>query len=162
MRRFEYVLTFVRPAGVKDDAPAYAPGLKASTLLTPAGPVTRMVSQPGARAVLRTTATVGPDGKLFFETGTVDFGGGATLAYATIGTGVLGDCADPAYKAGTVMWRVTGGTGAFAGATGTITSNFLLGFDAGKSALTSELIDHHFGVVFLPAAKPAGRKRATR
>jgi hypothetical protein len=159
MRRFEYVLTFTRPAGVKDTGPAYAPGLAVSTRMTAAGPVSRFTSRPGTRAVLNTTAQVSPDGTLFFESGTIDFGGGATLEYQTIGTGVLGDCADPAYKAGTVMWRITKGAGFFAGATGNITSNFLLGYDTAKQALTSELIDHHFGVIFLPEIKTARSRR---
>ena len=41
------------------------------------------------------------------------------------------------------MWRVTGGEGQFAGASGLITSNFFVGDDL---AVT----DHHFGVLFVP------------
>jgi hypothetical protein len=40
------------------------------------------------------------------------------------------------------MFRIDGGDGQFAGASGYITSNFLIG-----EALT--VTDHHFGVIFL-------------
>jgi hypothetical protein len=42
-----------------------------------------------------------------------------------------------------VMWRIDEGTGQFAGASGLITSNFLV--DAGLG-----VVDHHFGVLLLP------------
>jgi hypothetical protein len=41
------------------------------------------------------------------------------------------------------MWRIDGGEGQFAGATGLITSNFFVGAD-----LT--VTDHHVGVILLP------------
>ncbi len=151
MRSFTYVLRFVRPAGVADDAPAIAESADVSTVIGVRGVRSGIVAVPGGKAVLNTTATVGPDGALFFETGTICFGSGDdALSYQSIGAGVLGDCADPRYKAGTVMWKVTAGTGFFQGATGNITSNFLLGYDVAAKALTSELIDHHFGLLFLP------------
>jgi hypothetical protein len=40
------------------------------------------------------------------------------------------------------MWRVEGGEGQFADATGLITSNFTL-------SATGEVIDNHFGVIFV-------------
>ena len=42
-----------------------------------------------------------------------------------------------------MSWRVEGGEGQFAGASGLITSNFFVGEDL---AVT----DHHLGVLFLP------------
>jgi hypothetical protein len=41
------------------------------------------------------------------------------------------------------MWRVKGGEGHFAGASGLITSNFFVGENF-------EVTDHHFGVIFVP------------
>ncbi len=42
-----------------------------------------------------------------------------------------------------MAWRIEGGEGQFAGASGLITSNFFVG---GTLAVT----DHHFGVILLP------------
>jgi hypothetical protein len=113
------------------------------------------------------TATVGPDGLSgtlapatggegtfasevtftgdtgFQEVGTIAFGDGNVLRFSTVGSGHLGASADPTRKHGTVMWRVDGGDGQFAGASGFITSNFLVGEDL-------SVTDHHFGVLFLP------------
>jgi hypothetical protein len=41
------------------------------------------------------------------------------------------------------MWRIESGEGQFAGASGLITSNFFVGAQG-------EVIDHHFGVIFVP------------
>lgn len=78
----------------------------------------------------------------FQETGTIMFGAGNVVRFSTVGSGYLGGSADAARKHGTVMWRVDGGEGQFAGATGLITSNFFVGADL---AVT----DHHFGVLFV-------------
>jgi hypothetical protein len=79
----------------------------------------------------------------FVESGTIGFGEGHALRFSTVGAGHLDASADPARKHGTVMWRVDGGDGQFAGASGLITSNFFVGDD-----LT--VTDHHFGVILLP------------
>ena len=63
------------------------------------------------------------------------------LHFSTVERGYLGDSADPKLKSGAVMWRVDGGEGQFAGASGYITSNFTLS-DAG------EVTDNQFGVIF--------------
>jgi hypothetical protein len=78
----------------------------------------------------------------FQETGTIMFGAGNVVRFSTVGSGYLGGSADPARKHGTVMWRVDGGEGQFAGATGLITSNFFVGADL-------SVTDHHFGVLFV-------------
>lgn len=78
----------------------------------------------------------------FQEVGTIGFGEGHLLHFSTVGGGYLEASADPTRKHGTVMWRVDGGEGQFAGATGFITSNFFVSED-----LT--VTDHHFGVIFL-------------
>ena len=51
------------------------------------------------------------------------------------------------------MWRVEGGEGQFAGASGLITSNFLV-------EKSGELIDHHVGVLFIPETGDAPEGRA--
>ena len=79
----------------------------------------------------------------FLEKGTIRFGDRNNLLhFSTVEHGYLGDSADPKLKSGTVMWRVDGGEGQFAGASGYITSNFTLS-DAG------EVTDNHFGVIFV-------------
>jgi hypothetical protein len=42
------------------------------------------------------------------------------------------------------MWKVDSGTGAFAGATGAITTNFLV------NIVTQELIDNQLHLIYLP------------
>jgi len=79
----------------------------------------------------------------FLEKGTIRFGDGNNrLHFSTVEHGYLGDSPDPKLKSGAVMWRVDGGEGQFAGASGYITSNFTLS-DAG------EVTDNHFGVIFV-------------
>jgi hypothetical protein len=79
----------------------------------------------------------------FQEVGMIAFGDGHRVWFGTVGSGYLGASADPARKHGTVMWQVEGGEGQFAGVSGLITSDFIVGDDL---AIT----DHHFGVLFLP------------
>ena len=79
----------------------------------------------------------------FLETGTIGFGDGNRLTFATVGSGYLAPSADPRRKHGTVMWKVDRGEGQFAGASGLITSNFFV-----DEAL--RVVDHHFGVLLLP------------
>jgi hypothetical protein len=64
------------------------------------------------------------------------------LRFSTIGEGFLGKSPDPKVQHGSVMWRVDGGEGQFAGASGIITSNFTL-------SATGEVTDNHFGVIFV-------------
>ena len=79
----------------------------------------------------------------FQEVGTIGFGEGNTLRFSTVGSGYLAPSADPGRKHGAVTWRVEGGDGQFAGATGLITSNFFVDDRLG-------VVDHHFGVLLLP------------
>jgi hypothetical protein len=79
----------------------------------------------------------------FTEKGTIRFGERNNLLhFSTVEHGYLGESADPKLKSGAVMWRVDGGEGQFAGASGYITSNFTLS-EAG------EVTDNHFGVIFV-------------
>ncbi len=79
----------------------------------------------------------------FQEVGTIGFGEGHELRFSTVGRGYLGPSAGPGRKHGAVTWRVEGGEGQFAEASGLITSNFFVDDRLG-------VVDHHFGVLLLP------------
>jgi hypothetical protein len=69
----------------------------------------------------------------FTETGTVRLGAaGDEIDIAAVSDGTLGPSADPNLLHGAVCYSVRGGRGRFAGATGLITSNFLLHPAAGE------------------------------
>jgi hypothetical protein len=79
----------------------------------------------------------------FTESGSISFGeGDDTLNFSTVGQGELIPSADPKEMSGAVTWKVDSGEGQFAGASGYITSNFLVS-DQG------EVTDYHFGLIFL-------------
>jgi len=83
------------------------------------------------------------DESTFLETGTIAFGNnGHRLRFSTVGQGHLGSSADPTLKHGAVSWRVDGGEGQFAGASGLITSNFFV-------SDSLKVTDNHFGVIFV-------------
>ena len=82
----------------------------------------------------------------FTETGTISFGEDEhVLRFSTQGQGHMGPSADEKYSAGVVTWKVEGGEGQFSGASGYITSNFIVTEDG-------EITDYQFGVVFLKQA----------
>jgi hypothetical protein len=60
----------------------------------------------------------------FIESGTLSFGHGTTLTFSTFGNAAIGASAAPKIAAGAAIWKVTGGTGQFKGATGYVTGNF--------------------------------------
>ncbi|HEY7151494.1 MAG TPA: hypothetical protein VH391_07415 [Solirubrobacterales bacterium] len=70
--------------------------------------------------------------------------GEAALDFATVSDGTLGPSADPDVAHGSVMWRIEKGRGRFEGATGLITSNFLL------RPASGEVDERQVAVVFLP------------
>ncbi len=81
----------------------------------------------------------------FAETGTLALGGeDDELDVVTVGEGTLGPSAQPELLHGSVIWRIAEGRGRFAGASGLITSNFLL------RPATGEVEDWQVGVVFVP------------
>ena len=97
---------------------------------------------PGGKAEFESEVTLTGDTS-FLEKGSIRFGDGNNrLHFSTIEHGYLGDSADPKLKSGAVMWRVDGGEGQFAGASGYITSNFTL-------SDTGEVTDNQFGVIFV-------------
>ena len=65
------------------------------------------------------------------------------MQIAALGEGTLGPCADPDLLHGVVAYRITGGAGRFEGASGLITSNFLL------APATGEFEERQVAVVFV-------------
>jgi hypothetical protein len=80
----------------------------------------------------------------FTETGTISADGQDELKIETVGEGTLAPSADPELMHGSVIWRITQGQGRFQGASGLITSNFLL------TPATGAVDEQQVAVVFLP------------
>ena len=133
---------------------------------TPASPDGSVLAVTATAASVILATTVGPDGMAsdlrpaaggeaefaaeltitgetsFQEVGTIAFGHGHRLRFATVGSGYLGFGPDPALRHGGVVWRVEGGEGQFAGASGLITAHVVVAEDL-------SVIGHHLGVIFL-------------
>jgi hypothetical protein len=78
----------------------------------------------------------------FQQSGTIAFATGRhQLRFSSVGSGHLGPTPEAEHRHGAAIWRVDGGDGQFAGASGLIVSNFFV-TDAG------EITDYHFGVIF--------------
>jgi hypothetical protein len=147
MKQIIYVMQF----GGKAAPGASANVLKASTSAS-SNTVTTLVGKDsvqgkiepvaGGTAQFESEVTITGDTS-FLEKGTIRFGDGNNrLHFSTVGPGYLGDSADAKLKSGAVMWRVDGGEGQFAGASGYITSNFTL-------SDTGDVTDNQFGVIFV-------------
>lgn len=78
----------------------------------------------------------------FTETGEITFPEG-TLRFSTEGYGLITPSADERKQHGRVSWSIDGGSGAFAGASGFILSNFTVSDEA-------KVTDSQAAVVFLP------------
>jgi hypothetical protein len=79
----------------------------------------------------------------FVESGRIRYGAAGSLTFRTMGQGVRGPSGIPGRVVGAVIWEVTGGDGAFAGATGLITSNFAV-------EATGEVVDDQVAQLVLP------------
>lgn len=82
-------------------------------------------------------------GGTFKEWGNIAYGRAGRVRFTTVGQGVLGPSGIGGLQRGAVIWDVTDGDGAFAGATGLITSNFTVD---GAGAV----VDNHVAQLFLP------------
>lgn len=125
------------------------------TTLGAAGVQGRVQSAAGASASFHSEIEVG-DGGAFLESGRIRYGRAGSLTFQTVGRGTLGPSGLEEIQQGAVIWEVTGGDGAFAGATGLITSNFTV--DA-----QGKVVDNQFAQLFLPdrlSARPAARAPA--
>ena len=148
MRQLIYAMRF---AGRAEPMGAVGGALKAATS-APSSRLTTTVGEdgltgtlepvPGAEATFESEVTFTGETS-FQEAGTIGFGAGHRLRFATVGSGHLAPCADPARGQGAAMWRVEGGEGQFAGAGGLIPPNFFVDAALG-------VVDHHFGVLLLP------------
>jgi hypothetical protein len=99
--------------------------------------------RPSAEGQAAFESTVTLTGESTFqESGTIAFGPGHRLRFTTIGHGHLGPSPQPGTMHGSVMWRVDGGEGQFAGAQGLITSNFTF-------TESGDVVDTHCGVLWL-------------
>jgi hypothetical protein len=148
MKQLIYVMQFKGGAAPKAGAAGVikastsAPSCNVSSIVGPEGIAGTMQSASGGRATFESEVTMTGDTS-FGEIGTIRFGEkNHSLRFSTVGQGYLNKSADPGLQHGSVMWRVDGGEGQFAGASGLITSNFTL-------SATGEVTDNHFGLIFV-------------
>jgi hypothetical protein len=120
-----------------------APSQVIRTVLGDGGVESRVEPIDGEHAVLESRVERFADGS-FVEDGTITYGLAGTVSFATVGRGTVGPSPMPGWVHGAVMWSVTGGDGWFTGATGLITSNFIVSADG-------EVVDNHFTRIYLPA-----------
>lgn len=129
---------------------ASAPSCTHQTQLADDGIAARFFfGDSGDEALLESRLLVDEEGT-FSAVATIDFGHGHRLWGRTLDNGRLAGSADEHLRHGTATIHIVGGTGQFAGATGRITSNFVL-------SDTGDLTDNQLGMVFL---QPDGRPTA--
>ena len=148
MRELVFALEFRGRAGPvpgsesKRQARTIAPSQTLSTVLEREGVRARIEAMGGESAVLESRVERFGDGS-FVEDGTIAYGSAGTVAFETIGRGWVAPAPLPGWVVGGVVWSITAGDGAFAGARGLITSNFTVSVDG-------EVIDDHFARLYLP------------
>jgi len=119
-----------------------SPSCALTTVVGPEGVHGSVQPAAGGKASFESEVTVTGETS-FLESGSIRFGdGNHRLRFSTVGQGYLADSPEPKLKSGAVMWRVDGGEGQFAGASGYITSNFTMD-DAGH------VTDNQFGVIYV-------------
>ena len=113
-----------------------------STVIGETGVSATVEAVYGEKATFESEATFTSQSS-FQETGTITYGaGGHQLHFSTVGEGTIGPSTEPTLQRGSVMWRIEIGTGQFEGATGFITSNFIV-------EAQGNVIDNQLAVVFL-------------
>jgi hypothetical protein len=118
-----------------------SPGSRITSTLSSAGLAGTIEAIDGGAATF--TSEVRMTGETSFdETGTITFGESHHLRFSTVGEGYIAPSPQDGLMHGVVSWRVEGGEGQFAGASGLITSNFTLSADG-------QVTDHHFGVLWV-------------
>ena len=148
MREVVFALEFRGRAGPvpgsksKRQARSTAPSQTLSTVLEGEGVRTGVEVMAGESAVLESRVERFDDGS-FVEAGTIAYGTAGTVAFETIGRGWVAPAPRAGWVVGGVLWTITTGDGAFAGARGLITSNFTVSGDG-------EVIDDHFTRLYLP------------
>jgi hypothetical protein len=148
MKQVIYAMQFKGSAAPKTgasgvmEASTTSPSCTLSSIVGPGGVTGALLPVPGGKASFQSEVTLTGETS-FTETGTIRFGdSNHALRFSTVGQGFLGKSLDAALQHGSVIWRVDGGEGQFAGASGLITSNFTL-------SATGEVIDNHFGLIFV-------------
>ena len=127
------------------------PGKEGAREARTTAPVDRLVAFAGADwlrphvaaepAVLEARVQRSPDGT-FVEEGTITYGTAGMITFETVGRGWVEPGPESTATVGTVMWRVVDGKGAFAGATGLITSNFTV-------SGAGDVVDNHMVRMFV-------------
>jgi hypothetical protein len=120
-----------------------APSQSWRTVIGPGGVSGAVDTLPGESAVLESRVERAPDGS-FVEDGTITYGGAGSISFDTVGRGFVGPAPEGQGSHGVVMWRITRGDGALAGAQGLITSNFTVSPDG-------VVTDDHVVRLYLPA-----------
>lgn len=147
MRQVNYAMVFTG-AGDDEIAPGHvrarstAPSASLISRVGPAGLDYALVPAEGEDALFESEVKF-MGGTAFDEWGTITFGAGNRIHFQTIGEGYLAPAAEQGVQHGTVMWEVTAGEGAFDGASGLITSNFMV-------RPNGTVDDYQFGVLWLP------------
>ena len=148
MRELVFALEFRGRAGPvpgsesKRQARSTAPSQTLSTVLEREGVRALVEAMAGDSAVLESRVERFGDGS-FVEDGTIAYGTAGSVAFETIGRGWVAPAPRAGWVVGGVLWTITTGDGAFAGARGLITSNFTVSADG-------EVIDDHFARLYLP------------
>jgi hypothetical protein len=148
MRQLIYAMQFRGTVAPETNG---APNVLRATTIAPSGSIASAVAAeglttttdavPGADAEFESEVTMISESS-FQEKGTITFGRGHRLHFSTVGQGYLGASPLSSLRHGAAIWRVEGGEGQFADATGLITSNFTVGE-------LGELVDWQFGVIFV-------------
>lgn len=112
-----------------------------STRITADGVRAELDEVDGDAATLEARVQRFGDGT-FVEEGAIVYGRAGRVTFDTIGRGWVGPSPTGA-MAGGVLWRITGGDGRFAGASGVIASNFTVN-PAG------DVVDNHYARIYLP------------
>jgi hypothetical protein len=93
----------------------------------------------GGEARFSSVVTMVGDGA-FVESGAIDYGGGSSVSFDTVGQGRIGPAAAGG-MAGAVICKILEGRGRWAGASGYITSNFTV-------SEKGEVVDNQTAVLF--------------
>ena len=145
MRALSYSLDFRGNATFSEPgvllARANAPSGAFRTTVDGDGVRGRFEPAPGGEATLEARLSLLDDGA-FEAAGTISFGNGNALRFRSLAPGVLGPSPDAGLRHGTVVSEIEGGDGSLAGATGRISSSFLV-------SDTGELTDRHLAVLFV-------------
>lgn len=121
---------------------ASAPPCSHVTQLAHEGVESRFVYDDGVEEAFMESRLTLDGGGAFSAGMTLDFGHGHELHLRTLDDGRLVDSADENLRHGTAAFEVVEGTGQFEGATGRITSNFVV-------SDTGDLTDNQLGIVFV-------------